>query len=270
MNFETILVKKEGGVATLTLNRPQVMNAINFQMFKELLLALRDINEDENIRVMVFTGTGKAFCSSFDMKAEGRAAVGSRLLPHMSIEEIRQFARHFPQQVTLGIRNMEKPTIAMVNGLAMADGFDWALACDIRIGSEKARFMNAFVKMALFPNTGMTWLLPRVVGLGKAMEILYTGDWVEAEEAYRIGILNKLVSSAELEKVTMEFAKRIAKGPAASMRLMKIQTYRGLDMSLEGALELAADGEVIGLTTQDHVEAVAAFLEKREAVFIGK
>ena len=270
MNFETILVKKEGGVATLTLNRPQVMNAINFQMFKELLLALRDINEDEDIRVMVFTGTGKAFCSSFDMKAEGRAAVGSRLLPQMSIEEVRQFARHFPQQVTLGIRNMEKPTIAMVNGLAMADGFDWALACDIRVGSEKARFMNAFVKMALFPNTGMTWLLPRVVGLGKAMEILYTGDWVEAEEAYRIGILNKLVPSVELEKVTMEFAKRIAKGPAASMRLMKIQTYRGLDMSLEGALELAADGEVIGLTTQDHVEAVAAFLEKREAVFIGK
>lgn len=270
MNFETIIVKKEERVATITLNRPQVMNAINFQMFSELLSALKDINEDEDIRVMVLTGAGRGFCSSFDMKEEGKAAVGNRLLPHMSIEEVRQFARHFPQKVTLGIRNMEKPTIAMVNGLAMADGFDWALACDIRIGSEKARFMNAFIKMALFPNTGMTWLLPRIVGLGKAMELLYTGDWVEAEEAYRIGVLNKLVPSAELEKVTMELARRIAQGPPTAMKLIKLQTYKGLEIGLETALELAADGEVLCLTTQDHIEAVAAFLEKREPVFTGK
>jgi len=269
MNFETIILRKEGQVATITLNRPQVMNAINMQMFEELLSALQNVNEDENVRVMVLTGAGKAFCASLDLK-EGKGEVGNRLLPHMSIEEVRQLARHSPQRVTLGIRNMEKPTIAMVNGLAIADGFDWALACDIRVGSENARFMNAFVKMALFPNTGMTWLLPRVVGLGKALEILYTGDWLEAEEAYRIGILNKLIPSAELEKVAMELAHRIAKGPPAALKLIKLQTHKGLEMSLETALELAADGEVICLSTQDHIEAVAAFLEKREPVFTGK
>lgn len=269
MNFETIILKKEDHVATITLNRPQAMNAITMQMFKELIEALQDVNGDDNIRLLVLTGAGRAFCASLDMK-EGKAEVGKRLLPHMSIEEARQLARHFPQKVTLGIRNMEKPTIAMVNGLAIGDGFDWVLACDLRIGSEKARFMNAFVRMALFPNTGGTWFFPRIMGLGKALELLYTGDWLEAEEAYRIGVLNKLVPSAELEKVTMELAHKIAKGAPAAIKLIKLQTYKGLEMSLETALELAADGEVICLSTQDHIEAVAAFLEKREPVFTGK
>ena len=269
MDFETIVMKKEGHIATVVLNRPDALNAINRKMFEELKLALRDINEDPDVRVMVLTGAGRAFCASVDMKEAG-AKVGQRLLPHMSIEEIREFLRHFPQSVTLGIRNMEKPTIAMVNGLAVGDGFDWVLACDIRIGSENAKFMNAFVKMAAFPNTGATWLYPRIMGLGKALEMLYTGDWIGAEEAHRIGILNKLVPAGELETVTMDLARKIAKGPPITIKWLKLQTYRGLEMSLETALELAADGEAITLSTEDHIEAVAAFLENREPVFKGK
>lgn len=269
MKFETVILKKEGHVATIILNRPQMLNAITAQMFEELIAALKDVNDDENIRVMVLTGAGKAFCSSLDIK-EAKAEVGKRLLPDMGIEELRQFARHNPQKVTVGIRNMEKPTIAMVNGLAIADGFDWVLACDIRIGSENARFMNGFGRMALFPNTGATWLYPRAMALSKALELMYTGDWVEAQEAYQIGILNKVVSPDQLEKVTMELARKIAKGPPIAIRLMKMQTYKGLEMGLETALELAADGEIMCMFTQDHVEAVSAFLEKREPVFKGK
>ena len=269
MNFETIILRKEDHVATLTFNRPEVMNAVNFKMFEELKIALNDINEDDNIRVMILTGAGKAFCASFDIK-EGGARVGQRLLADMSFEQIRQFLRHNPQKVTIGIRNMEKPTIAMVNGLAVADGFDWALACDIRIGSDNTRFMGGFAKMGIFPNTGGTWLYPRVMGLGKALELLYTNDWLSAEEAYRIGVLNRLVPAAQLEEATMELARRIASGPPVALKLIKLQTYKGLEMSLETALELAADGEAIGLFTSDHIEAVSAFLEKREPKFTGE
>jgi len=269
MDFETIILKKEDHVATIVLNRPLALNAITKKMFEELKSALRVINEDDDVRVMVLTGAGSAFCASVDMKEAG-AKVGERLFSHMSVEEMREFLRHFPQKVTLGIRNMEKPTIAMINGLAVGDGFDWILACDIRIGSENSKFMNAFVKMAAFPNTGGTWLYPRIMGLGKALEALYTGDWIEAEEAYRIGILNKLVPAIQLESVTMDLARKIAKGPPIAMRLLKLQTYKGLEMSLETALESAADGEAITLSTEDHIEAVAAFLERREAVFKGK
>jgi len=269
MNFETIILKKEDHVATLILNRPEVLNAVNMKMFEELKVALKDINEDDNIRVMVLTGAGKAFCASFDIK-EGGAEVGKRLLSHLSIEQVRQFLRHFPQKVTLGIRNMEKPTIAMVNGLAVADGFDWVLACDIRIGSENAKFMSGFAKMGVFPNTGATWLYPRVMGLGKALELLYTNDWVQAEEAYQIGVLNKVVPVAQLTEVTMELACKIASGAPAALRLIKMQTYKGLEMSLESALELAADGEAISLSTRDHIEAISAFLEKREPKFTGE
>ena len=224
MTFETIMVKKEDHVAILTFNRPEVMNAVNFKMFEELKAALNDINEDDDIRVMILTGAGKAFCASFDMKAGG-AQIGKRLLSDMSFEQVRQFLRHSPQKVTLGIRNMEKPTIAMVNGLAVADGLDWALSCDIRIGSDNARFMSGFAKMGVFPNTGGTWLYPRVLGLGNALELLYTSDWVSGEEACRLGILNKLVPAAGLEEVTMSLARKIASGPPVALKLIKLHKW---------------------------------------------
>lgn len=266
MDFETIRVNKGAHIATLALNRPEVMNAVNFKMFEELKTALREINDDKDIRVMVLTGTGKAFCASFDIK-EGGAAVGQRLLPQWNVEQVRQFLRHSPQRVTLGIRNMEKPTIAMINGLAVADGVDWALACDIRIGSENARFMSGFARVGAFPNTGATWLYPRAMGVSKALEFLYSSDWMSAEEACRTGILNRVVPAAKLEEATMELAHKIARGAPASLRMIKLQTYKGLDMSLENALELAADGEAMSLFTRDHIEAISAFLQKREPNF---
>ncbi len=269
MEFETVILKKEENIATIVMNRPDRMNALIPRMFQELKAALEDVNCDDNIRVVILTGAGKGFCTGADIK-QGTAAKGEGLRAEKTIDEVRQHIRHNPQKITLAIRNLEKPIIAMVNGPAVADGFDWALACDLRVGSENARFMNAFVKMALFPNTGETWLLPRVVGLGKALEILFTGDWLNAEEAYRLGVLNKLVPAADLERETLALARKLAKQPPISLRLMKMQTYRGLEMSLEAALELAADGEAMTLKTADHREALAAFSEKREPKFQGK
>ena len=158
----------------------------------------------------------------------------------------------------------------MVNGPAVGAGFDLALVCDLRIGSEKARFMNAFVRIGLFPGWGGTWLYPRVMGVGRALEFLFTGDFTEAEEAGRLGVLNRLVSSEELEKETMALATRIAEGPPIAMRLAKMQVYKGLNMEFETALNIAAACETITLSSEDHREGVAAFREKRKPQFKGR
>ena len=269
MEYKTIIVKKENHIATLTMNRPEKLNAINRPMFQELREAVEDINEDDDIRLMVLTGAGRAFCSSADISEAGAGKKRMRL-EEWTVAETRQFIRRYAQNVVMGIRNMEKPTIAMINGLAVAVGFDFALACDIRIGCEKSRFMNAFVTWGLFPSTGTTWLLPQVVGISKTLEFLYSGDWIDAEEAYKVGILNELVPSSDLEKVTMVLARKIANGPPVAIKWMKMQTYRGLEMSMEQALEMAADGEVLTMATDDHSEAWIAFQERRPPIYKGK
>ena len=172
--------------------------------------------------------------------------------------------------VTSKLHNLEKPTIAMVNGLAIGDGFDWVLACDIRIGCEHSRFMNAFLQMGLVSNTGATWLYNRAMGINKALELLYTGDWLEAEEAHRLGVLNRLVPAEELEEETMALARRIADRPPIPNRLVKGMVYRGMSQSLEEHLVEAAQVEILTLTSQDHREALSAFLEKRKPEFHGK
>lgn len=268
MEFETILLDKADHIARLTLNRPERLNALNEQMFRELNQALVDVAEDSEIRVLVLTGAGRAFCASADIKDERQG--GDRLLGHQEPYQTWQFIRSGPQGVTSKLHHLEKPTIAMVNGLAIGDGFDWVLACDIRIGCEHSRFMNAFLQMGLVSNTGSTWLYNRAMGINKALELLYTGDWLEAEEADRLGVLNKLVPSERLEEETMAMARRIAEKPPIPNRLVKGMMYRGLTQTLDDHLEEAAQVEVLTLTSQDHREALSAFLEKRKPEFTGK
>lgn len=268
MQFQTILLEKTGQIAKLTLNRPERLNAINRQMFRELNDALQDVATDQDIRALVLTGAGRAFCASADIKEESHG--GDRLLGQHSPYQTWQFIRTGPQQVTLGLYHMEKPTIAMVNGLAIGDGFDWVLACDIRIGCEHARFMNAFLQMGLVSNTGATWLYPRAMGVNQALELLYTGDWLEAEDAHRMGVLNRLVPADQLDAETMALARRIAQRPPIPNRLVKGMVHRGLTQTLEEHLEEAAQVEVLTLNTQDHREALGAFLEKREPEFKGE
>ena len=268
MQAKTVVVKKEDHIATITLNRPEAMNALNHSLFEEFLAALGEVNRDDDVWVVIITGAGKAFCVGVDIKEKSGGA--DRLLPDTTIEEGIRYARHYPQAITRAIIDLEKPTIAMVNGPALADGFDWALACDLRVASTNARFMNAFIRMAVFPNTGATWLMPRVLGMTKAFELLYTGEWLNAEEADRLGILNRLASPENLEKETMALAKRIASQAPIPIRMMKRQVWLGMETNFDAILDLAGDAEMICLKTEDHKEALAAFRQKREPVFKGK
>jgi len=229
---------------------------------------LDDVAADRDVWVLVLTGAGRAFCASADIKDERRD--GDRLLGYMEPYQIYQFIRSGPQGITLKLHRMEKPTIAMVNGLAIGDGFDWVLACDIRIGCEHSRFMNAFLQMGLVSNTGGTWLYPRALGVNQALELLYTGDWLEAEDALRLGLLNRLVPSEGLEAEAMGLASKIAKKAPVANRLVKEMVYRGLGQSLEEHLAEAAQAEVLTLSSEDHREALAAFLEGREPEFKGQ
>ena len=268
MTAKTILVKKEEHISTITMNRPEVLNALNHTMFEEFLAALAEVNRDEDVRVVIITGAGKAFCASADLNAESKGK--DSLLPDTPIEEGVRYIRHTAQAITRGIINLEKPTIAMINGLAVGDGFDWVLACDLRVASTNARFMNAFIRMAIAPNSGATWFFPRLMGMTKAFELLYTGDWLMAEEADKLGLFNKLVAPEDLEKETMALARKIAKQAPIPIRMMKAQVYRGLETNFDVILDLAGDAEMICVKTEDHKEALAAFRAKREPVFKGR
>jgi enoyl-CoA hydratase/carnithine racemase len=245
------------------------MNAINPEMTSELALALDEVDEDDDARVLVLTGAGRGFCSGADVggMAGGQQQAGRSF---RSAEEIRQGLMRSAGRIQPRIHKLKKPTIAMVNGAAVGAGCDLAMACDLRTGCEKARFMNAFVRIGLFPGWGGTWLYPRVMGVGRALEFLYTGEFMEAEEAARLGVLNRLVSAEDLEKETMALAGKIADGPPIAMRLAKMQVYKGLNMEFETALGIAAACETITLTSEDHREGVAAFREKRKAEFRGR
>ncbi len=269
MNFENIILKKENGIARITLNRPDRRNAVSQPMAYELLAAIEDVDKDDEIRVLVLTGAGAGFCAGADvagMTGGTDKGVGTT----RSTEDMRRWHSRVIGKIILGLQKMQKPTIAMVNGVAVGGGFDLALACDLRVGSNKARFMNAFVRIGLFPGWGGTWLYPRVMGLNKALEYLFTGDFIEAPEAEKLGVLNYMVLEGELEKKTMELATKIAKNPPISLRLMKLQVYKGLQMDLETAIEMASACETITLTSEDHKEGVAAFRDKREPVYKGR
>jgi len=269
MTYQAIILEKKENIATITLNRPEKLNAITPQMTQELISALDDVDEDDEMRVLVITGAGRGFCAGADVGGMSGGAEGDTSAVR-GAEAIRQGLTQGAGRIIPKLQKMQKPTIAMVNGVAVGAGFDIALACDLRVGSENTRFMNAFVRIGLFPGFGGTWLYPRVMGLGKALEYLFTGDFIEAEEAEKIGVLNRQVPADELEKETMALARKIADGPPLSIRLMKLQVYKGLGMDLETAMQVAAACETITLSSEDHREGVAAFREKRKATFQGR
>jgi len=269
--YETIILNKdyESQIARITLNRPERLNAISHQMGLELVEAIEDISTDDGVRVVVLTGAGRGFCSGADT---GGMRGGREQGPHSGERDAEEIRRGFrtPQRMILGLQRMEKPTIAMVNGVAVGAGFDLACACDIRIGSPAARFMVAFVRIGLFPGYGGTWLYVRALGsVAKAAELLFTGEFFEAEEARQYGLLNHLVSAEELESFTMSMAKKISYGPPIAIRLAKLLLYKGLEFDLETSMQMAAAAETITLTSQDHKEGLTAFREKRAPRYRG-
>ncbi len=268
MQLETTSLENHDSVAVLTLNRPDKLNAINGVMFRELRQLLDQVAMDDTIRVLVLTGAGRAFCAGVDQTEDRGARLGLDRPP--TLEETRRYIRANGQGIVRKIRTMEKPTIAMLNGLVVANAVDWSFACDIRTGNSKTRFSNGFIRAASFPNTGAPWFYPRMMGLGRALEFMYTGNWLEAEEAYRIGVLNHLYADEKLVSDTMTLASQIAAGPPVSIRLMKEYTYRALETGLDAALEMAASGEAMTLFSEDHYEATAAQKEKRAPRYRGR
>lgn len=273
MNYKAVIYEKKDRIAKVTLNRPERMNAFDIQMITELIQAIADADADDGIGVLVITGAGRGFCAGADFRytqVRSGEVAAEEAEERGTIFEEGRLLHPINMNVILGLQRMGKPTIAMMNGAAVGGGFDIALACDMRVGSENARFMVAFTRIGIVPGSGGAWLLPRIVGLPKACELIFSGDFVGAEEAYRIGLLNKLVAADRLEEETMDLAQRIAQGPPIALRLDKIMIYKGLGTDLETALAFASACENITLHTQDHVEGITAFVQKRQPQFQGR
>jgi len=266
MGFRYILLDKKEHIATITLNRPDKLNALNETMFDEIAEALSEVAEDDEMRVLILTGAGRMFSAGADLRQEE----GEQVLREQNAEAIRRDVRRSSRGCIEGLQQLPQPTIAMVKGSCVGAGFDLALACDMRIGSESARFMVGYTRVGMIPGQGGAWMLARVAGLPKAAELLFTGDFLNAEDAARYGVLNKVVPESDLLKETLDLAQRIARVPPLANRINKMHLYRMLQMDLATALDFAAASQPILITSEDSQEAMQAFLEKRQGVYKGR
>jgi enoyl-CoA hydratase/carnithine racemase len=255
--FET----SASGVAKITLNRPERLNALTFEVYRELTDTFSSIRDDEAVRAVVITGAGRAFCSGGDV----HDIIGE--LFSRDMEGLLEFTR-MTCELVRNIRALPKPVIASLNGTTAGAGACIALASDIRVASEEAKIAFLFVKVGLSgADMGAAYLLPRVVGLAKATELLYTGDFISASEAERIGLYNRVVPSSELAGVTHELAERLVRGPAFALAKTKEMLNREVNTDLEAALECEAQAQAICMQHPDYREAYDAFVAKRDPKF---
>ena len=260
MNYETIILERKDGIATLTLNRPEKLNALNRKMVEELESAVVEIVKDRNVRALVITGAGRGFCSGADVGDMAQAAAPIEF----------RYATQTAHKIILALTNLEKPVIAKVNGVAVGAGCSIALSADIIIASENARFSLIFSRIGLIPDGGSLFHLPRLVGPAKAKELIFTAKMVDAKEAERIGLINKAVPADELDNEVNTLAKQLAEGPTVAFGIAKKIINKGLSMDLSSVLECEAFGQTIAGTTDDAREGFIAFLEKRKAEFKGR
>ena len=266
--FEQIRYDKSEGVATITLNRPQRMNAFTPKMLDEWLAALQDAHLDPETRVIVLTAEGRGFCAGMDVQAQ---AQGQGLLPQgRSPAEARNFLRDTVHRIPRLVAQLDKPYIAAVNGAAVGAGMDMASMCDTRIAADTARFGMTYVRMGLIPGDGGCYYLPRIVGVARALDLIWTGRLFDAEEALRIGYVSEVVPADELMARTREYALKLARGPAVAIQLAKRLVYRSLDVGLDQALEMAQQAMTLAQNTEDAREGPRAWVEKREPEFKGR
>lgn len=262
--YETIQLSTDAGVALLTLNRPERLNALNLKMSDECLDAIGRVRGDAALRALVITGEGRAFCAGADVRSPGE--IGTR----RTAMEARDWLRELGQRLPLAIQQLERPVIAAINGVAAGGGLDIACACDLRIAAESATFTSVFARIGLFPGTGGCWLLPRIVGIEKACELIWLGDSIDAAEALRIGLVGRAVPAEALLETALGLARRLAQAAPLAVRLSKAAIYRGLTQDFAAALDYAATAESITLTSADLQEGLAANRERRPAQFQGR
>src|SRR6266571_4964117 len=257
----TFLYEQRDGVATITLNRPERLNALTFESYRELIDTFAALRDEKDVRAVVITGAGRAFCSGGDVHD-----IIAELFKR-NMEGLLEFTR-MTCDLIRNMRALPKPVIASLNGTTAGAGACIALASDIRIASEEAKIAFLFVKVGLSgADMGAAYLLPRMVGLAKATELLYTGDFISAAEAERIGLYNRVVKPAELEQTTVDLAERLARGPAFALAKTKEMLNREMHMNLNAALESEAQAQAICMQHPDYREAYEAFVAKRETKF---
>ena len=260
--YENILISEVEGIATITLNRPEKLNAFIGHMRRDLAEALEHAGSDRNVRVVIITGAGRAFC------AGGDVGFMAELMKRGDSEE---FARILGagRRVITGIRAMSKPVIAAVNGPASGAGCNLAFACDMRVASTNASFSQSFLKVGLHPDWGGTFFLPRLVTLNKACEMFFLGETIDAAEAMRLGIVNQVVSPEELEAATQELAERLRAAPPLAVAAAKQAVYMSERADLDEMLRFETEAQLRCFESQDGHEGIRAFLEKREPKFTG-
>ena len=262
MGSDTVLIDISDRIATVTLNRPEKLNALNAELMETLPNVLEQLANDSNVRCLVLTGAGRGFCAGGDISA---MASGEALPDENPIARLRR-----REEVSRLLHEMPKPTIGMINGAAAGAGLSIALACDIRIAGESARFGTAFVRVGFSGDFGGTWMMQRLVGTAKARELYFTGDLIDAREAKRIGLVNRVLPDDQLAADTRALALRIANGPPIAMARMKQNLNLALTSDYSTLLDAEAEAMVFTGQTRDNREALTAFLEKRQPTFEGR
>ncbi len=260
-----LLFERQGGIATITLNRPDSGNAFTTEMLEAWERALRECIADDAIRAVVLTGAGRIFCSGGDVKRMARNSAGGQ-----QPWDRRKYLTDHVHRIPLTLMELDKPYIVAVNGAATGAGMDMALMGDLRIAAESARFAETYIRVGFVAGDGGAWMLPRLIGTPKALEMLWTGDFVSAQEAERIGLVNKVVPDDKLMEATYAMAERLANGPTVAIRLMKRMVQQGANSDFRSALDFAASCAAIAASTEDHKEATRAFAEKRKPEFKGR
>ena len=252
--YETILVNKSEGVAVITLNRPDVFNALNLLMREELRLAFEDASQDDAVKVVVLTGAGKAFCAGGDVNEQGEGfdAISGR-------QRVRNL-----HKTLMAMVNMEKPIITSVNGIAVGAGFGMALAGDMIIAAENARFSQIFINIGFVPDNGSAYFLPRLIGLNRAKDLILTGRMISAQEAKEMGIVSQVVPLEELENTVMSVAKTMAKRSAKALAFDKSMLNRSLDSDFSTMLELEAFAQGICFQSEEHKQALKELLNRKK------
>ena len=260
MEFKYIIYQKNEGVATITLNRPEALNAFSKDVVEEILHALEDVKTDEAVRVVVLTGAGeKAFSAGADIKTMvGMTALKARELSFMG------------EKLCVGLENLEKPVVAAINGYALGGGLEVAMSCDLRIASENAKMGQTEINIGLIPGWGGTQRLTRLVGMTKAKELVFTGRIIDAKTAEQIGIVNMVVPADKFRETVSQFAKDLASKAPVALKVAKALINKGSDIGLESALALEREGFGVVGSSEDLKEGVSAFTEKRKPVFKGR